>query len=203
MLTYFLGRAFRVATPLRTERGYCRVCTSGEPMETRSHQLPQGCFMNDTLLTLANEVRNKTLWLLDGVNDDMAHFAAPGLTNSILWHAGHALVVVEHLAVAPATGQLPQLPDGWFEIFSWDSNPLTVKHWPAVADVKGALREQLPRLTGAITTLSSAQLAQVLDQTSGTTLHYDILHALHDEANHQGEMWVLRKMHAKQRPLIS
>lgn len=159
--------------------------------------------MNDTLLTLANEVRTKTLWLLDGVNEDMAHFAAPGLANSILWHAGHALVVVEHLAVAPATDQLPQLPDGWFEIFGWDSKPLTVKHWPAVADVKQALREQLPRLTGAISTLSPARLAQVFDQASGTTLHYDILHALHDEANHQGEMWVLRKMYIKQRPLIS
>ena len=159
--------------------------------------------MNDTLLTLANEVRTKTLWLLDGVNDDMAHFAAPGLANSILWHAGHALVVVEHLAVAPATGQSPQLSDGWFEIFSWDSNPRTVKHWPAVADVNAALREQLPRLTGAITTLSSAQLAQVPDETSGWTLHYNILHALHDEANHQGEMWILRKMLAKQKPPIS
>ena len=159
--------------------------------------------MNETLLTLATEVRTKTLWLLDGVDDDIAHFAAPGLANSILWHSGHALVVVEHLAVAPATGQSPQLTDGWFEIFGWDSKPLTVKHWPAIADVKEALREQLPRLTAAITALSSARLAQVIDQANGTTLHYDILHALHDEANHQGEMWILRKMHAKQKPLTS
>lgn len=158
--------------------------------------------MNDTLLTLANEVRTKTLWLLDGVNDEMAHFAAPGLANSILWHAGHALVVVEQLAVAPATGQSPQLPEGWFEMFGWNSDPRTVKHWPSVADVKVALREQLPRLSDAITALSPAQLRHVCDEANGTTLHYDIIHALHDEANHQGEMWVLRKMHAKQRPLI-
>lgn len=159
--------------------------------------------MNETLLTLANEVRTKTLWLLEGVNDGMAHFAAPGLANSILWHAGHALVVVEHLAVAPATGQLPLLPEGWFEIFSWDSNPLTVKQWPAVTDIQGALRDQLPRLTDAISTLSPDQLEQIVDQRYGTTLHYDILHALHDEANHQGEMWVLKKMYAKQRLLMS
>ena len=159
--------------------------------------------MNDTLLTLANEVRTKTLWLLEGLNDEMAYFAAPGLTNTILWHAGHALVVIEHLAVAPAAGQLPKLPDGWFEIFGWHSNPLTVKHWPAVAEIREALREQLPRLTGAIATLSATQLAQVIDQTNGTTLHYNILHALHDEANHQGEMWVLRKMQAKQKPIES
>jgi hypothetical protein len=159
--------------------------------------------MNDTLLKLANEVRNKTLWLLDGVNDEMAAFVAPGLANSILWHAGHALVVVENLAVAPALGQSPQSPEGWFETFSWDSNPLTVKNWPAVSDVKVALREQLPRLTTAISALSPGQLEQITDEQHGTTLHYDILHALHDEANHQGEMWLLRKLHAKQKPLIS
>lgn len=159
--------------------------------------------MNDTLLLLANEVRAKTLWLLDGVDDEMAHFAAPGLENSILWHAGHALVVVEHLAVAPATEQPPQLPEGWFDIFGWDSKPLTVKTWPLVTQVKAALRDQLPRLARAIADLSPSQLGRIPDDTAGTTLHYGILHALHDEANHQGEMWVLRKMHARQRPLIS
>lgn len=154
--------------------------------------------MNDTLLTLANEVRNKTLWLLEGINDEMAHFAAPGLANSFLWHSGHVLVVVEHLAVAPATGQVPQLPEGWFEIFSWESKPLTVKQWPAIAEIQVTLREQLPRLTEAISALSPAQLEQIVHQQYGTTLHYDILHALHDEANHQGEMWVLKKMYARQ-----
>src|SRR5436190_19630822 len=71
--------------------------------------------MDDTLILLANEVRKKTLWLLDGVTDEMARFVAPGLANSILWHAGHALVVVEHLGVVPASGGPPVLPAGWFE----------------------------------------------------------------------------------------
>ena len=133
----------------------------------------------------------------------MAQFAAPGLTNSILWHAGHVLVVVEQLAVAPATGEAPQVPYGWVEKFGWKSDPQSVKQWPALADVKAALREQLPRLTSAIAALSSDQLAQVIDQENGRTLHFLILHALHDEANHQGEVWLLRKMHAKQHPQLA
>ena len=153
--------------------------------------------MNDTLLLLANEVRKKTLWLLDGVTDEMARFAAPGLANSILWHAGHALVVVEHLGVAPATGRPPELPEGWFEKFGWDSRPQTVTEWPAISEVVTALRGQLPRLIAAITALSPQQLDQVLDPAYGTTLGYDLLHGLHDEANHQGEIWLLRKMYTK------
>ena len=57
---------------------------------------------DETLMLLAREVRNKTLKLLDGLTDAQARFAAAGLNNSILWNAGHALVVVEHLGVGLA-----------------------------------------------------------------------------------------------------
>lgn len=153
--------------------------------------------MDATLLLLANEVRGKTLWLLDGVTDEMARFAAPGLSNSILWHAGHALVVVEHLGVAPATGRPPALPEDWFEKFGWDSQPRTVTEWPGVSEVVAALRGQLPRLIAAITDLSPRQLDQVLGPPHDASLRYLVLHSLHDEANHQGELWLLRKMCAK------
>lgn len=151
--------------------------------------------MDDSLVLLAKEVRSKTLWLLDGVTEEMARFAAPGLTNSILWHAGHVLVVVEHLAVAPATERQPAVPSGWFEIFGWDSKPRLVTNWPPVADVVSELHAQLPRLTAAVAALSPDRLNQVFDHANGTTLRYDILHGLHDEANHQGEIWLLRKMY--------
>lgn len=41
--------------------------------------------MDDSLLPLASEVRGKTLWLVDELTDEQAHFAASGLVNSILW----------------------------------------------------------------------------------------------------------------------
>ena len=153
--------------------------------------------MDHSLALLADEVRRKTLWLLDGVSEEMARFAAPGPSNSILWHAGHALVVVEHLCVAPATGASAQLPLGWFEKFSWDSQPQTVRDWPTLAEVAAALREQLPRLTHAIAALPPEQLDQILGPPHDATLRYLIVHGLHDEANHQGEIWLLRKMCAR------
>src|SRR5688572_17069946 len=154
--------------------------------------------MDETLILLAQEVRLRTLWQLEGVSDEMARFAAPGLVNSILWHAGHALFVVEHLAIVPATGRPGALPDGWDAKFSWDSRPATVTDWPPVADVSAALREQLHRLTGILGALTPQQLARVVD--APRTLRFSILHALHDEAIHQGEMYLLRKMYAKRQP---
>ncbi len=153
--------------------------------------------MDDSLVSLAYEVRAKTLWLLEDVTDELARFAAPGMCNSILWHAGHALVVVEHLCVSPATNQPPQLPDGWFEKFGWDSQPRTVSEWPAVADVVAALREQLSRLVAAIEALTPERLAEVLGPPHDASLRYLLVHGLHDEACHQGEIWLLRKMYAR------
>jgi hypothetical protein len=153
--------------------------------------------INQSLLLLANEVRGKTLWLLDGISDEAACGAAPGLANSILWHAGHALVVVECLCVAPATGRPPELPEGWFDKFSWDSDPRTVTAWPALSEVVAALRDQLPRLTAAIAGLTPQQLDEVLGPPHDAPLRYLLVHGLHDEANHQGEIWLLRKMAAR------
>jgi len=151
--------------------------------------------MDKTLILLAQEVRGRTLRQLDGLTDEMARFAAPGLDNSILWHAGHALVVVEHLAIVPATDQPAALPDGWDAKFGWDSRPATVTEWPPLAAVAAALHEQLHRLTSVLTALTPQQLEWVVHPPR--TLRFSILHGLHDEAIHQGEMWLLRKMYAK------
>ena len=147
---------------------------------------------DESLILLATEVRGKTLRLLDGVSDDDARVAPPGLSNTILWHAGHALVVVERLSVAPATGRGPVYPDGWFETFGWKSAPATVTRWPALGEVVERLREQLARLTSAIGVLTPEQLGAA--GANGRTLRYGILHGLHDEAGHQGEIHLLRKM---------
>src|SRR4051794_29380628 len=158
---------------------------------------------DDTLLLLANEVRGKTLRLLDGVTDEQARFAGPAglsapLSNSILWNAGHALMVVEHLSVMPATGKPAGYPAGWFEKFSWQSKPATVTQWPTLAEVVAALRDQLDRLMRAVEPLTPEQLAKIVDPARGRTMRYSILHGLHDEANHQGEIHLLRKMLARQ-----
>ena len=153
--------------------------------------------MDDSLMLLAKEVRGKTLRLLDGIDDAQARFSAPGLNNSILWNAGHSLIVVEHLGNSPATGKPPIYPDGWFDTFSWKSNPATISAWPTIEEVRAALRDQLQRLTSVIETLTESQLSKITDPAKNRTLRYSILHGLHDEAGHQGEIYLLKKMWAK------
>ncbi len=152
---------------------------------------------DQTLLLLATEVRNKTLRLLEGVADETARFAAPGLNNSILWHAGHALVVVEHLSVSAATERPPQYPAGWWQTFGAKSLPAAVTDWPDLGTVMAALQDQLGRLTDVLRILRQERMDQVIDAERNRTLRYSILHGLHDEANHQGEIYLLKKLWAK------
>ncbi len=153
---------------------------------------------DESLLLLAKEVRGKTLRILDSVTEHQALFAPPGLHNSILWHAGHSLIVVEHLGVSPATGKPPIYPPDWFDKFSWESQPATVKQWPTLAEVKTKLIDQAERLTAAIQHLTERQLSQNIgDPANPRSLRLSILHGLHDEAGHQGEMWLLKKLQTK------
>jgi len=153
---------------------------------------------DETLLLLIKDVRGKTLRIIDDVTEQQARFAPPGLHNSILWHAGHSLIVVEALGVAPATGKPAVYPDGWFDKFSWQSQPGTVKEWPTLAEVKSKLAAQAEILTVAVGRLTEAQLAaQWGEPSKGRTVRYAIMHGLHDEAGHQGEMWLLKKLQRK------
>ncbi len=148
---------------------------------------------NQTLSLLARDVRSKTLRLLDGVTDAQARFIPPGLNNSIVWHAGHCYWVVEALSVAAATGKV-QYPPGWLELFSSKSRPTPDTHFPPLESVVAQLRAQLERLLPAIEAIPSERLDQIIDPARNRTVRYNILHGLHDEANHGGEIWLLRKL---------
>jgi hypothetical protein len=150
---------------------------------------------DQSLLLLLNEVRGKTLRLLQGVRDNEAHWAPAELHNHILWHAGHSFVLVESLATE-AIGDLPQIPEGWFDIFSWKSNPAQVApyRWPPLAQIVIRLADQHVRLRQLIERLSEEELSKPLLGRGDQTVRYAILHGLHDEACHSGEIWLLRKL---------
>jgi hypothetical protein len=150
---------------------------------------------DQSLLLLLDEVRGKTLRLLQGVSEDETHWAPPELNNHILWHAGHSFVLVESL-VMEAAGELPQIPEGWFDIFSWQSDPAHVAsyRWPTLAQVIAELTDQRTRLRQMISSLGEEQLSRELLGRGNHTARYAIIHGLHDEACHSGEIWLLRKM---------
>ena len=104
---------------------------------------------DQTLLLLLDEVRSKTLLILDATPAEFALRAPPDLGNHILRYAGHSYVVVESLAMR-AMGLQPEIPEGWFEMFSWDSRPALIApdRWPTLPEVVDRLRVQQERLRG-------------------------------------------------------
>jgi hypothetical protein len=150
---------------------------------------------DQSLLLLLDEVRGKTLRLLQGVTDQEAQRSPRGLHNHILWHAGHSYVLVESLAME-AIGNKPEIPEGWFDIFSWKSDPGRVApdRWPPLAQVAARLAEQHLRLRQMIEPLSPEQLSSPISGNPSRTIRYAIVHGLHDEACHSGEIWLLRKL---------
>ena len=152
---------------------------------------------DESLLMLQAEVRCKLLRVLEGLDDKQARWAPPGLHNTILWHAGHSYVVAECLSLWAIERQ-PQVPAGWMELFSWDSRPAAVlaSAWPPLAEVVRELKAQYERLRDIIAGLTPEQLAAPSAERDGAPVRYSILHALHDEACHTGEIWLLRKLYA-------
>jgi hypothetical protein len=123
-------------------------------------------------------------------------WAPPGTSNHILWHAGHALWLGDALCIQPATGK-SELPGSWAEMFRMGSRPAAWKKaWPDKDDLLRALKVQLNRLVQVIATLDGERLDALPPFAHGETrsLGECILHGLHDEANHQGEMYLLLKM---------
>lgn len=150
---------------------------------------------DQTLLTLLDDVRGKTLNELKGLDDTHARWAPPGLQNSCLWHGGHAYFVTEFLTTR-ALGCTACLPEGWLKMFSWESNPAHTppQCWPPLEEVREALIAQHERLRERIGSLSPTELDAPEPGNPSRTVRYAILRGLHDEARHSGEISLLRKM---------
>jgi len=152
---------------------------------------------DQTLLTLLDEVRGKTLQVLEGLSPEQARWAPAGLQNTILWHAGHSYIVVEWLTMQ-ALGRAPQAPEGWFESFSWESRPATVPEgrWPTLESVVAQLQAQQRRLRTLFSSLTPEQLESKAPNNPDRTVRTRIVHGLHDEARHSGEISLMRKLQA-------
>ena len=152
---------------------------------------------DSSLLLLLDEVRGKTIRLLNSIPAGFARWAPAGLQNTITWHAGHAYFLLECLTMS-ALGRSPRLPEGWDTMFSWDSQPdrVAADRWPALGELIGQLDAQHGRMRQLIGKLGAAGLNQPSARNPGETVRRAIVHALHDEACHCGEIHLLRKLQA-------
>ena len=152
--------------------------------------------MADALAELAIQVRQGTLRLLHVPDPAWLTWALPGTSNHILWHAGHALWVQDALCIRPLTGQT-ELPRGWAESFGQDCRPVSATtDWPDEAEVRRLLEAQLRRILGLLVEHAEtiAVNANEPPPEGGWPLLAGMLHAWHDEARHQGEMYLLHKL---------
>ena len=152
--------------------------------------------MIETLTELARQVRESTLQLLHVPEPAWLTWAPAGTSNHILWHAGHALWVQDALCVQPLTGQ-SELPRGWAESFGQDCRPLSATtEWPAEAQVRDLLEVQLARVLDLYGVHADTIVINAGESLpgSGWPLLAGLIHAWHDEARHQGEMYLLHKL---------
>ncbi len=152
--------------------------------------------MIQPLKTLVTQVRGATLDLVQGVPDDWLTWSPEGTANHILWHAGHALCVQEVLTLQPVAGG-DRLPAGWAETFGQDCRPVAATtEWPTRTELADLLKQQMTR---ALETLEEhaddlASTPQREPAGAGWPLLDGIVHGWHDEARHQGEMYLLFKL---------
>jgi hypothetical protein len=147
------------------------------------------------LTELARQVRCATLPLLDPQIDVDMLWTLPGTSNHMLWHAGHALWVIDVLDIEPLIGQ-SELPTGWAATFGQDSRPATNSVWPDVAEVRQRLEKQLDRFCTIVAEQEDVivQQSTKMSPHNGWPLLPGIIHGWHDEARHQGEMYLLLKL---------
>ncbi len=150
------------------------------------------------LAELAKQIRGDTLRLLAAAPDSWLTWAPAGTSNHILWHAGHGVWLQDALFIEPATGK-SELPAGWAEMFGMDCRPVQVNNemnaWPSPAELERLLREQLHRVLELLAALPPARLAADASPGGGRrNLVSSAIHGWHDEAKHQGEMYLLLKL---------
>lgn len=146
------------------------------------------------LIELAKQVRATTIDFVEGPPEDWLLWAPPGTSNHILWHAGHALWVQDCLCVEALTGK-SELPDGWAEKFGMNCHPVAeTREWPSRYELLSLLAAQLERLVSLFEEHAD-RLATVGPNTDGKwDSTCGVIHGLHDEARHQGEMYLIIKM---------
>jgi len=148
----------------------------------------------EVLTELARQVRGGTLQVLDGAKADWLTWSPEGTSNHILWHAGHAVWLQDLLCVELLTGR-SELPKGWASMFGARSQPGAIKDWPSRDEVSSLLRSQLGRMLEVLQRTPEEVLLQTPTKfrDTRTTLGW-ISHGFHDEAKHNGEMYLLWKL---------
>jgi len=148
-----------------------------------------------TLQELTRQIRRDTLSLLDAAEPEWLTYTPPGTSNHILWHAGHILWLLDVLCIQLLNPDGSELPENWDERFGMNcASPASRKEWPSINELKDLLHAQLYFVLDLLED-ADEEVAEVADSSKGhATIEGRIIHALHDEAKHSGEIYLLMKL---------
>jgi len=151
--------------------------------------------MIQVLSELVRQIRGHTLRLLETEDAQWQLWAPAGTSNHFIWNAGHIFWGWDLIGIQ-ALGRPSELPKEWEEIFGWKCRPLSeTSQWPTVTELRELLSYQKDCLLELIVESNevlSSQAKPAVD--TGWPLLEGLVHACHDEARHQGEMYLLYKM---------
>ena len=149
--------------------------------------------MKSTLLEMLKQIRGFTIHLLENTNPDWVTWSPDGTSNHMIWHAGHAIWVEDLLCVKRLQGDSYLVDDAWTSKFGQHCDPVSEQtDWPTVDEMKNALLDQQAKMTELIEGMTPEQL--VIDSENNRDLVGGMIHAMHDESKHQGEMYLLHKL---------
>lgn len=142
------------------------------------------------LQLVVDEIRSRTIRQLEKTADDEMRTPVPGLQNHLTWHAGHCLWVADRVIIEAATGK-SELPEGWAKTYGMDCrSPTETTDWATRQELIDRLTRQKTRLIDLLAIEpASVNPAGEANQKRAR----QVIHAMHDEASHQGEIQVLRK----------
>lgn len=140
------------------------------------------------------DVRGKTLRLFGDAPAEMLTWAPAGTANHVLWHAGHAAWVIDVLLVKALTGN-GELPEDWTARFgARGTSPRDTRDWPAREALIESLKKQHDRVMQLLASATPQLLSRTPRENNPATVEQWLLHGIHDEAAHQGEMHLLTKL---------
>jgi len=147
------------------------------------------------LQEMVRQIRGATVRQLEATPEAWMTWAPAGTSNHIAWHLGHALWLLDVLFLEPAIGH-SELPNGWAETFGMDCRPVRdTTDWPSRERLRELLNDQRERLLEVLARLPGLP-SRPLDarRRDPSELIHSLIHALHDEARHQGEAYLIFKL---------
>ena len=149
--------------------------------------------MKSTLLEMLKQIRGFTVQLLENTEPEWATWAPKGTSNHMIWHAGHAVWVEDLLCVQRLQGESYLVDEAWSKKFGQHCDPVSEQtDWPTIEEMKRVLLDQQTKLEELFNAMGPDQL--VIDPSNNRDLVGGMIHAMHDESKHQGEMYLLHKL---------